>query len=148
MKTIQHMFAHLHWANQRILEALQDCEADEQQIQLFLHILSAEQVWITRLQGMDSSHIPIWSDGNIVTCENLSQQNVESYTAYLNQLAHTDLDNVLTYSNSRGEQFNSSIREILTHVALHGQYHRGQINMRLRQAGIEPVSTDYIVFVR
>lgn len=148
MKTIQHMFEHLYWANQRILETLQNCKADEQQIRLFLHILCAEQVWITRLQGMDSSQLPIWSDGNLTDCINLSQQNVENYTMYLNQLEHTDLDNIIQYSNSKGEQFNSSIREILTHVALHGQYHRGQINMRLRQAGIEPVSTDYIVYVR
>ncbi|MCR8658596.1 DinB family protein [Paenibacillus endoradicis] len=148
MKTIQNMFKHLHWANQRILETLQNCKADDQQVRLFLHILCAEQVWITRLQGKDSSKLPIWSDGDLAACTNLSQQNVESYTTFLNQLAHTDLDNVITYSNSKGEQFNSSIREILTHVALHGQYHRGQINMRLRQAGCDPVSTDYIVFVR
>ncbi|MEC0093700.1 DinB family protein [Paenibacillus macquariensis] len=148
MRTIEKMFEHLNWANQRMLETLQNIEVRDQQVRLFLHILNAEQVWLTRLQGMDSSQMPIWSDGDIEVCAKLSKQNVARFTTYLTELANTDLDNLITYTNSKGEEFKSSIRDILTHVALHGQYHRGQINSGLRADGIEPVSTDYIVFVR
>jgi uncharacterized damage-inducible protein DinB len=31
---------------------------------------------------------------------------------------------------------------------LHGQYHRGKINVLLRQSGAEPVLVDYIGYVR
>lgn len=148
MKTIQKMFEHLNWANQRILEALQNGEINGEQLRLFTHILNAEQVWITRLKEMDSSQMPIWSDGDIEICEKLSKQNEGNYKAFLTRLAETDLDNLITYTNSKGEEFKTSIRDILIHVALHGQYHRGQINSRLRADGIEPVSTDYIIFVR
>lgn len=142
------MFDHLYWANQRILEALHNVEANDQQIRLFLHILCAEQIWIARLNGIDSSQLPIWSDGNIADCVKLSKQNTENYTTLLTELSNKDLDHVIIYANSKGKQIKYSIRDILTHVALHGQYHRGQINMQLRAAGIEPVSTDYIVFSR
>ncbi|WP_244563156.1 DinB family protein [Paenibacillus uliginis] len=54
----------------------------------------------------------------------------------------------MTYTNSSGKEFMTSIRDILTHVALHGQYHRGQINSRFRADGIDPVNMDYITFVR
>lgn len=148
MKTIQRMFDHLNWANRRILQTLQKIEVGDQQVRLFLHTLCAEQVWITRLKGMDSSQMPIWSDGDMEVCAKLSKQNEESYTAFLTELADADLDNLITYTNSKGEEFKTSIRDILTHVALHGQYHRGQINSGLRAQGIEPVSTDYILFVR
>ena len=33
---------------------------------------------------------------------------------------------------------------ILTHVPVHGQHHRGQINADLRAAGITPPTIDYI----
>ena len=148
MKTIQKMFEHLNWANQRILETLQNVEIGDQQLSLFSHILYAEQIWVARLNGMDSSQMPIWSDGDITVCAKLSKQNEESFTILLSELANTELDNLITYTNSKGEEFKTSIRDILTHVALHGQYHRGQINSRLRAAGVEPVSTDYIIFVR
>ena len=37
---------------------------------------------------------------------------------------------------------------MLLQVALHGQYHRGKINLMLRQAGLPPTPTDYISFAR
>lgn len=148
MKTIQKMFEHLFWANQRILETLQNAEVEDQQVRLFAHILNAEQVWVTRLKGLDSSQISIWSDSDIAVCAELSKQNEENYKQFLTDLATTDLDNLIKYKNSKGIEYKDSIRDILTHVALHGQYHRGQINSRLRADGIEPVNTDYIIFVR
>ena len=50
--------------------------------------------------------------------------------------------------NSTNDEFDNSVGEILTHVAMHGHYHRGQIARSMRLAGREPVYTDYIGFVR
>jgi uncharacterized damage-inducible protein DinB len=143
------MYEHLNWANQHILETLQSIEDENQEVgRLFSHILFSEKVWITRLLGLDSSRLPIWSDVNLEVCENLVMQNKESVTTFLNNLSNTDLDKLITYTNSKGEEFKNSVRDILTHVALHGQYHRGQINSRLRADGFEPVNIDFITFVR
>ncbi|MFJ9464020.1 DinB family protein [Viridibacillus arvi] len=153
MKTIQKMYEHLNWANQRILETLQSIGDENQDVfRLFSHILLAEKVWITRLQGldssMDSSRLPIWSDVDIEVCTELVIQNEESLTTFLTNLANTDLDKLISYTNSKGKEFKNSVRDVLTHIALHGQYHRGQINSRLRAEGIEPVNIDFITFVR
>ncbi|WCN39731.1 DinB family protein [Aneurinibacillus uraniidurans] len=97
---------------------------------------------------MDSSQLPIWSEVDIEVCAELVKQNEESFTAFLTNLANTDLDKTISYTNSKGKEFTNSVRDILTHVALHGQYHRGQMNSRLRAGGIEPVNLDFITFVR
>lgn len=60
----------------------------------------------------------------------------------------SDLDEVVTYKNSKGTEFKTSIKDVLIHVALHGQYHQGQINLQLRINDIEPINLDYITFVR
>jgi uncharacterized damage-inducible protein DinB len=148
LKTIQKMYEHLNWANQRILETLQNVEVEFQQVSLFSHILYSEQVWITRIKGRDSSQMPIWSDGDLEVCAKLIKQNEDNFKILLTEIAETDLDNLISYTNSKGKEFKTSIRDILTHVALHGQYHRGQINSRIRADGFEPVNTDYITFVR
>lgn len=150
MKTIHNMFEHLSWANQNILEALQNVEVGvgKQELRLFSHILNAEQVWLTRLKGMDSSQMPIWSDSDIAICAKRIKQNEENFKTYLAEIDKTDLDNLITYTTSSGKEFVNSIRDILTHVALHGQYHRGQINLRLRANGNEPINIDYITFTR
>lgn len=143
------MYGHLNWANHRILETLQSVEDENQEvIRLFSHILFAEKVWLTRLQGLDSSRLPLWSDVDIEVCVELVMHNGESITTFLSNLAENDLDKLISYKNSSGKKFENSVRDILTHVALHGQYHRGQINSRLRANDIEPVNVDFITFVR
>jgi uncharacterized damage-inducible protein DinB len=143
------MYEHLNWANQCILETLQSIEDENQEVnRLFSHILFAEKVWITRLRGLDSSRLPIWLEVDMEVCAELVMQNEESLTTFLTNLANSDLDKLIFYTNSKGTEFKNSVRDILTHIALHGQYHRGQINSRLRADGIEPVNIDFITFLR
>ena len=143
------MYEHLNWANQCILETLQSIEDENQEVnRLFSHILFAEKVWITRLRGLDSSRLPIWLEVDMEVCAELVMQNEESLTTFLTNLANSDLDKLIFYTNSKGTEFKNSVRDILTHIALHGQYHRGQINSRLRAGGIEPVNIDFITFLR
>jgi uncharacterized damage-inducible protein DinB len=143
------MYEHLNWANQCILETLQSIEDENQAVnRLFSHILFAEKVWITRLRGLDSSRLPIWLEVDMEVCAELVMQNEESLTTFLTNLANSDLDKLIFYTNSKGTEFKNSLRDILTHIALHGQYHRGQINSRLRADGIEPVNIDFITFLR
>jgi uncharacterized damage-inducible protein DinB len=70
------------------------------------------------------------------------------YDAYLAALAADTLGDRVPYVNSAGAAFETPIGEILLHVALHGQYHRGKINLLLRQSSAEPAPTDYIAFTR
>ncbi len=143
------MYEHLNWANQRILETMQNMEDENQEVsRLFSHILFAEKVWITRLRELNSSGIPIWSEVDIKVCAELVMQNEESITTFLTNLSDTDLDKLISYKNSKGKEYKNSVRDVLTHVAMHGQYHRGQINSRLRAEGFEPVNIDFITFVR
>lgn len=149
MLTILSMYEHLAWANQRILQALQAEDNENQEIRrLFSHILLAEKVWMTRLKGLNHTHNPLWSDQDLAACEKLALENEKSYTEFLNRLAHSDLDQWVPYTNSKGQSFTNTVRDILVHVALHGQYHRGQINHRLRMEHGQPVNVDFITYVR
>ena len=58
------------------------------------------------------------------------------------------VERMVDYRNSAGISFSTSAGDILFHVMLHGQYHRGKVNLLLRQSGFPPVPTDYIAFVR
>ena len=59
------------------------------------------------------------------------------------------INSELTYKNSRGEQFNQPVSEILLHVFNHGTYHRGQLVTMLRALGVTNLpATDFIVWSR
>lgn len=150
MKTMKSMIDHQIWANRELLDGLRKHEGSNREaLMLFHHLATAEQVWITRLNGQSSSHLQPWTDdADLVSLEKLIDANERSYSAYLEGLGEERLDDMLSYRNQSGDAFETSIRDILTHVALHGQYHRGQINRALRQASGMPKALDYILFAR
>jgi len=63
---------------------------------------------------------------------------------YLAKLGEADLAGTIEYRNSKGEQWQSTVADVLTHVLLHGSYHRGQIASAIRAAGGTPAYTDFI----
>jgi len=149
MNTIIKMFNHLNWANHQILEALKALGfRNFQAKRLFSHLLLAEEVWLNRLQGLDSNPQAIWTELTIEECSNLVVKNQQSFSGFLGGLSESTMEDVIVYKNSTGQEFSTSVGDILTHVALHGQYHRGQINRLLREDGFEPVNVDFITFVR
>lgn len=150
MNQIIRNFDHMYWANTQIVHALQGVEGDiEKPLRLFAHVLAAEKVWLTRINGKDASTIVIWPDVySLEDCENFVQENNAGYMHYFKHHTDDDLLNVISYRNSKGDAFNTTVYDILTQVFLHGSYHRGQLAALLRKEGIEPVNTDYITFVR
>jgi uncharacterized damage-inducible protein DinB len=141
--SVQRMFEHLHWANLRILQALEE-QPNDQAIRLFSHTLLAERVWLTRLVGKESHDLPIWSDLSLDNCRKLLEQNHGDFS----EIIKGSTDDLIVYQNSTGEEFSNTKEDILIHVALHGQYHRGQINLLLRQNAAQPTGTDYIIYKR
>jgi uncharacterized damage-inducible protein DinB len=149
VETIRNMFEHLHWSNHRILETLKNMEGENKQVKnLFSHILLAEHVWFTRLKGSDSSKLSIWAEVSLEACAELVNQNLQNFKEFLSGFSNSDLEQIVLYRNSKGKEFQNSVRDILTHVALHGQYHRGQINLLLRANESEPVDVDFVTFRR
>jgi len=143
------LFHHANWANCRVLALLQNLGAPpEKARRVFAHLLAAEYVWATRLRGEDSSKLEIWPDHSLEQCAAQVEKNAADYRRYLEALSDNALNSVITYRNSKGAAFSNSVQDTLTHVSLHGSYHRGQIAQTIRGAGHEPVNTDFITFVR
>lgn len=137
------------WANRRVLECLRSTGTKvEQARRVFAHIVAVERLWLDRMQSRDTMGFIIWPDWSLAECEAHLEENHRSYEAFLTTLDETDLSRVVTYRNTAGKEFQTAIGNILLHVFLHGAYHRGQIARLVREAGGEPVPTDYIVYAR
>jgi len=142
------LVAHLAWADDRVLASLRSATAaDPACLELFAHILAAEHVWLARLRGEAPRH-RVWPTLSLEECAALVQTNQRELTAYVARVVPADLARGVTYTNSAGQQFTSTIEDILLHVFMHGSYHRAQIAWVLRHGGSVPMPTDYIAFVR
>ncbi len=147
---LRRLFDHMTWADQRVLDLLNAApEARRPSVmRLVSHLLAAERVWMLRLREEDASQQPIWPKRTLEELNAAAAENRSSYASFLEALRDEDLAAEVAYANSQGVAFRTRIVDILTHVALHGSYHRGQIARAVREAGEEPVNTDFITFVR
>ena len=145
---IQQLWRHCVWADDKILAALRGSQhAVPDAVREYAHIIGAEEVWLARIEGR-AARAPVWPAFDVVTAAELSTAVMQGYDAYLHRIDESELSRNAEYVNSAGRAFSTPVGDILLHVALHGQYHRGKVNLLLRQSGAEPAPTDYIAFVR
>ncbi|MFL5572064.1 MAG: DinB family protein [Gemmatimonadaceae bacterium] len=142
------LYQHVEWADARTLQSLRSAShRQKKDLQLYAHILGAEHTWLSRINGVAPT-VAVWPELTLNECEALGQQNISAFNALVSQLTQEFLGTSVTYRNSAGDQFTSTIEDILTHVSIHGAYHRGQIASSIRASGDTPSPTDYIAFVR
>lgn len=143
------LYDHLEWADQAMLAALAEAEdSNEAALALLAHIVSAEHIWLCRIQSRPLGQPTAWAHLSLSECRALSAEVVSGYRTLIQSTPESALHAPITYRNLQGVEFQTPLMEILLHVAIHGAYHRGQIAAVLRHSGFEPPSTDFILFSR
>jgi uncharacterized damage-inducible protein DinB len=144
----QKLYKHLAWADARVLQSLRGAHAVlKKDLDLYSHILGSEHVWLSRIRGT-TAQVAVWPTLTLDEAERLSAENVAAFNKVISELTEEGREMPITYRNSAGELFTSTLEDILTHVCLHGAYHRGQIAASIRAGGDVPSPTDYIAFAR
>ena len=145
---LQKLVDHMAWADEATLAALRDAPgSDERGLAFYSHVLGAEATWLARILGRPSD-VAVWPTLALDEAAALAARNAADFRALIAPLTAADLPREIQYCNSAGQEFRSTLEDILLHVALHGSYHRGQVSLVVRGGGGEPVATDYIAFVR
>ena len=144
---IRRLYEHAAWADVAIVCALRAAPDAGEPWREYAHILGAESTWMARLTEQGSA-IGIWPVLEPREVERLSVDVGRAVAIYVAGLDAGDLERTVTYRNSTGAEFTNTIGDVLLHVALHGQYHRGKVNAMLRAGGAAPAPTDFISFVR
>ncbi|MBI1751510.1 MAG: DinB family protein [Acidobacteria bacterium] len=143
------LYDHLAWADQAMLAALDEAgDPNEEARALLAHIVSAEHIWLCRIQSRPLGRTTAWSHLSLSECRALSAEVVSGYRTLIQSTPESALNASITYRSLQGAEFQTPLREILLHVAIHGAYHRGQMAAVLRRSGLEPASTDFILFSR
>ncbi len=111
------------------------------------HILAAERVWLDRLKHHPQS-VAVWPEPDLAQCEAEAAKLGQLWFEFLDLITAGDVAQNISYTNSKGEVWTSTIVDVLTHVVMHSAYHRGQIASHMRASGQTPAYTDFIHGVR
>lgn len=148
-KQFLELFKYNDWANQRVLITLEEYNVnDEKALSLFSHVLSAQIVWLNRIKDIPTSPFPLWEVYNLRELRSMTEESSRNWTSLVQAHPNQTFEEMINYVNSEGKKYENTLRTIITHVANHSAYHRGQIASRLREIDIDPPVTDYIVFKR
>ncbi|RRJ90356.1 damage-inducible protein DinB [Paenimyroides tangerinum] len=146
MKTqFEKLFTYNKEMNQRLLDLISKNlnQVNEKTILLINHIINAHQIWNARINNQAS--FEVWQTRIFSDLVEINESNFENTMQIID---NRNLEELISYSNSKGEIFSNTIDDVIFHVINHSTYHRAQIITDLKIAQIEPANTDYIFYRR
>lgn len=149
-QSTQKLFIFDLWCTRKISDLLIEKEEFTNRpacIAFLSHIINAQRIWYRRVLDRDISHIDLWYEFDV---KKIKSEAKETHKQWIDLIGDHDLemDTPLVYQNTKGVTYSSRFSDICTHLILHGQHHRAQINLMLQQADIPPPPIDYIHYIR
>ena len=148
MESIDRLLNYTIWANNVILAVLEKygAQAPAASIRLMSHLANSQTVWLARLRN-ENPAVGIWDEHDLETIKRMNGESLQGFKALLDR-PDAGFNENIDYKNSMGMSFQNSVHDIFLQMLSHGCYHRGQVAMQLRQNGLDPVNTDYIMYLR
>jgi uncharacterized damage-inducible protein DinB len=146
---LRRLFAYDTWANREALTSVTGLSpgAAAPGLRLVAHIGAAHHLWLARVRG-DAPPLPVWPELDAAETGRVIESAGAAWQRLLAERGAAELDRSVTYTNSKGERWTSTVDDIIEHALLHAHYHRGQAAAEVRAAGGTPAYTDFIHAVR
>ena len=157
---IRFLFDYTYWANARILNAAGRLSG-EQFIApgnlsfggvrgTLVHAFGAEYLWRKRTQdGISPASMPPESEyPSLVALRTQWEAEERLMRAYLGSLTDQALLQTFHYKNMQGQEYESVLWLVLTHLVNHGTQHRAEVAVLLTDFGQSPGDVDLILFSR
>ena len=146
------LFDYDRYANELIIEAISKVTAYGKPAQLMGHLLAAKQVWLNRCLDLPASAVDLWPSLGVDTSKlaDMTDAVHQAWLNYLNELEEADFEQIIYYQNTKGDNYQNRLSDILAHVINHGTHHRAQAGQHLKANGTDlhlPI-TDYIFYLR
>jgi len=156
LTSLRELFRHMEWADAVVWTAvLAHAEAAEHAAlrDRLHHLHHVQRAFLQVWRGQYTRTPPAnFSDGAALL--NWAREYYREVEEYLGNLNEQDLNQPQAVPWSRmvesrlGRKAEAlSLDETLLQVVMHSTYHRGQVNMQLRELGGEPPLTDFIVWL-
>lgn len=124
----------------RLWRSALELNGTEDDRRVFLHILSASEIWISRIEGQTLNSMPVVP----ATEEAL----VTLYERWLKAIDRFEFNQVIDYARLNGQPMSNTFGHIARHVVNHGTYHRGQMRQLFGSLQLEYPETDFILFAQ
>ena len=144
VSTLERLFRHKATANEEILVAMRlfddASHAKEIAIRVLSHTYVVDRIFAANMTGAEHEYTSA-NTSRAPSLEELSEAIKTSdhwYIDYVSRLDQTQLAESIDFTFTDGEPGRMSREEMLMHVTLHGESHRGQVGRMTMQNSITP----------
>ena len=145
------LYAHLVWADRRIWDAIGSTD-DKRIRDLLAHMHMTERAFLKTWRSEQFER-----DLELDTIDAIKEwaaNTLAEITSFIDTVDMNDIDRPMILPWARrfaqfsglGDAADTSFRDTLLQLPMHSTYHRGQINARLRELGVDPPLLDYIAW--
>ena len=150
---LRSLLAYQSWANDELMEKLagmdpsRDIEERRSAIRLMSHIHVVSRIFAAHLKGVVHGYA---SDNTEQTPEPAELRAAMAwsdcwYLDYLETVSEQELVEPVAFVFTDGDKGCMTRQEMLTHVVLHGGYHRGEVGRMLARVAVSPPWDTYAV---
>lgn len=141
------LFHYNDWANQKLLEAIADLTDKTEALELFSHLVNAQNKWYNRIVQQTEDHSLEWMRPLYAEQELNAAwaKSIGTWIACLESKTETSLEeDVLFTRASDGKPMAVKLKDLALQLNYHAIHHRAQINTLISKQGVRPPATDYI----
>ena len=139
------------WANKRTLDAMRKMPDNNESVNLFSHLIRAQDKWMRRIERDPAETEIKWFDAPFKDeeLEARWKASLDEWLEFLSGLEDDDLNKQIRFAPMPDEPDGvNELRDVVLQLNYHSILHRAQICLRLHDQGIEPPHVDYIYYVQ
>lgn len=152
---LQKLYSYHAWANADLFDKLASLDQEKHRdelhtaLRLINHYYVVARIFAAHLSGVPHAYA---SDNTVETPTSDELRAAVSssdqwYLDYLRQASSAHLSQAIPFSFTDGDKGHMTREEMLTHVALHGGYHRGEVGRILWQLSVTPPWDTFAVYL-
>jgi uncharacterized damage-inducible protein DinB len=132
--------------NRRMLRKVKNLPDKQEFVRYFSHLVNSQNKWLTRILE-DSKAVemswwePVYEFGEL---ENKWNESLQAWIVYLQDRSEEDLFKEIEFTGYDGGQWAARLVDIALQLNYHSIHHRAQMQVLIRQQGLEPDFIDYI----
>lgn len=144
------LFNYNDWANRQLLNSIKQLQHKEEAARLFSHLITSQNKWMNRFTKEADDNTIAWF-GDVFPVDQLEDKWKESLRKWITLIESNDSKFLETdikfYAKIKDKNLKVALRDLMLQLNYHSMHHRAQINTIIRQQGMTPPPTDYILTV-
>ncbi|MFN3301308.1 MAG: DinB family protein [Sediminibacterium sp.] len=132
--------------NRELLEKIKLLGDKFESIRLFSHLINCQYKWFARMSGDPNAKLMSWWEP-IYEEQNLDSEwtkSLDIWLQFIQSLTQKELSTERTFIGFDDSLWAATPQDVALQLNYHSIHHRAQIQMLLRQQGVEPDFIDYI----